>query len=120
MNDILEKILAKKSPKEFAKEILEVRKIVGRDNEFDMSVEEAMGIHANVNIDIQYANIEINDIVPCVAYREMGETKDYSPSPIVKIVENTNIVETPIFSSSSKSNIFNKTASNNTPYSLAA
>jgi hypothetical protein len=50
MNNILEKILAKKSPEEFAKEISEVRKIVGKDNKFDMSVEDALGIDVEPTI----------------------------------------------------------------------
>ncbi len=98
MNDILDKILANKSPEEFAKEIAEVRKIVGPDNEFDMSVEEALGISTETSIDYQ----EIGEIVNC---------------PITESVKSINVSETPCTSSS---NIFNQTSENDIPYSLAA
>ncbi len=44
MNDILNKILSDKTPEEFAAEVAIVRKKIGPDNKYDISVEEAIGI----------------------------------------------------------------------------
>lgn len=44
MNDILKQILENKTPEEFAAEMLEIRKVIGPDNEYDISVEEALGV----------------------------------------------------------------------------
>ena len=60
MNNILQKILANKTPEEFAAEILQVRKKIGQDNEFDMSVEEALGI----------------DVQPSINFEKMQEQKE--------------------------------------------
>lgn len=95
MNNILEKILAKKSPEEFAKEISEVRKIVGKDNKFDMSVEDALGIPAKDNI----------------IYQEMGTAKDTDKMTTI------NVAEIPYNSSNY---IFNQIATNDAFYSMAA
>jgi hypothetical protein len=95
MNNILEKILAKKSPEEFAKEISEVRKIVGKDNKFDMSVEDALGIPAK------------DDII----YQEIGIAKDTDK------ITTINVAEIPCNSSN---DIFNQIATNDAFYSMAA
>lgn len=44
MNDILREILENKTAEEFAAEMSEVRKTIGPDNEYDISVEEVLGV----------------------------------------------------------------------------
>ena len=70
MNNILQKILANKTPEEFAAEILQVRKKIGQDNEFDMSVEEALGIDVQPSINFKHTDIKISPVSMGAVYQE--------------------------------------------------
>lgn len=92
MNSVLDKILANKTPEEFAEEMLEIRAKIGEDTIYDISVEDVLGIDVGPSINFQYPNIT-------------GE------------IENINVSKTPC---TNLNDIFNQTVSNDISYSLAA
>ncbi len=117
MNKILNQLIKEQTPEQVQKAFAKIKQVRGYCSD-DISVENALGISTDFNIDFQYVdvkNLEINTIILGTVNREMSEIS-YS-LVVAKGVQNINIPKALSYHSE---DIFNQVAVNDATYSLAA